>query len=57
MAMRRMLRSRWLWTLMALSASPGLIAWLLGVSPIASIVLAGVMMGCVVLAAGMLSPD
>lgn len=52
--MRRMLRSRWLWTLMALSASPGLIAWLLGVSPIASIVLAGVMMGCVVLAAGML---
>lgn len=43
--MRKMLRSRWLWTLMAISASPGLIAWLLGVSLIASIALAGVMMG------------
>lgn len=55
--MTKMLRSRWLWALMALSASPGLIAWLLGVSPIASIALAGVVMVCVVLAAGMLSPD
>ncbi|WP_458683796.1 hypothetical protein [Prescottella equi] len=48
--MTKMLRSRWLWTLMALSASPGLIAWLLGVSLIASTALAGVMMVCVVLA-------
>ncbi|MFI6756240.1 hypothetical protein HF877_03405 [Rhodococcus sp. BL-253-APC-6A1W] len=55
--MTTMLRSRWLWTLIALSASPGLIAWLLGVSPIASIALAGVMVVCVVLAAGMLSPE
>ncbi|MGW9567022.1 hypothetical protein [Prescottella equi] len=36
---------------------PGLIAWLLGVSPIASTALAAVVMVCVVLAAGMLSPD
>lgn len=30
--MTKMLRSRWLWALLAISASPGLIAWLLGVS-------------------------
>lgn len=53
----KILRSRWLWTLMALSTSPGLVAWLLGVSPITSIALAGAMVVCVVLAAGMLSPD
>lgn len=55
--MTKMLRSRWLWALLAISASPGLIAWLLGVSPIASIALSTATMVCVVLAAGMLSPD
>ncbi|WP_226435555.1 hypothetical protein [Rhodococcus yananensis] len=55
--MTKMLRSRWLWTLTAISASPGVTAWLLGVNAIASIALAGVMMVCVVVAAGMLSPD
>ncbi len=55
--MTKMLRSRWLWAMTALSASSGLIAWLLGVDAIASTALAAVVMVCVVLAAGILSPD